>query len=54
MIDARIDHDNLGPVNVPADKLWWAQTQRSLEQFGIGDDQIPRGMIPAYPRSSVV
>jgi fumarate hydratase class II len=35
-------------VNVPADKLWGAQTQRSLEHFSIGDDLIPREMIPAY------
>src|SRR5262249_46998722 len=39
---------SLGPVNVPADKLWGAQTQRSLEHFSIGDDLIPREMIPAY------
>jgi fumarate hydratase class II len=44
----RVEHDSLGPVNVPADKLWGAQTQRSLEHFGIGDDLIPREMISAY------
>ena len=44
----RVEHDSLGPVDVPADKLWGAQTQRSLEHFGIGDDLIPREMIPAY------
>ena len=44
----RIENDSLGPVNVPADKLWGAQTQRSLEHFSIGDDLIPREMIPAY------
>jgi fumarate hydratase class II len=44
----RIEHDSLGPVEVPADKLWGAQTQRSLEHFSIGDDLIPREMIPAY------
>jgi fumarate hydratase class II len=48
MTATRIEHDSLGPVNVPADKLWGAQTQRSLEHFGIGDDLIPREMIPAY------
>src|SRR5262249_42788256 len=41
-------HDSLGPVKVPADKLWGAQTQRSLEHFSIGEDLIPREMIPAY------
>src|SRR5258705_13857399 len=44
----RTESDSLGPVNVPADKLWGAQTQRSLEHFSIGDDLIPREMIPAF------
>jgi fumarate hydratase class II len=48
MSSTRTEHDSLGPVPVPADKLWGAQTQRSLEHFGIGDDLIPREMIPAY------
>src|SRR5580700_3977909 len=48
MIATRVEQDSLGPVNVPADKLWGAQTQRSLEHFSIGDDLIPREMIPAY------
>jgi fumarate hydratase class II len=38
----------LGEVEVPADKLWGAQTQRSLEHFSIGKDLIPREMITAY------
>jgi fumarate hydratase class II len=48
MTATRVEHDSLGPVNVPGDKLWGAQTQRSLERFGIGDDLMPREMIPAY------
>src|SRR5262245_22939907 len=48
MTSTRVEHDSLGPVNVPADKLWGAQTQRSLEHFSIGEDLIPREMIPAY------
>jgi fumarate hydratase class II len=44
----RTEYDSLGPVNVPADKLWGAQTQRSLEHFSIGDDLILREMIPAF------
>src|SRR3981081_42140 len=44
----RKEMDSLGEVNVPADKLWGAQTQRSLEHFSIGKDLIPRGMTPAY------
>lgn len=44
----RIEKDSLGSVSVPNDKLWGAQTQRSLEHFSIGEDLIPREMIPAY------
>jgi fumarate hydratase, class II len=44
----RIEHDSMGEVAVPADKLWGAETQRSLEHFSIGDDLIPREMIGAY------
>jgi fumarate hydratase class II len=44
----RTETDSLGPVEVPADKLWGAQTQRSLEHFSIGKDLIPREMITGY------
>jgi fumarate hydratase class II len=44
----RKETDSLGVVEVPADKLWGAQTQRSLEHFNIGKDLIPREMITAY------
>jgi fumarate hydratase class II len=44
----RTESDSLGAVEVPADKLWVAQTQRSLEHFSIGQDLIPREMITAY------
>jgi len=46
--DIRIEKDSLGEVQVPADRLWGAQTQRSLEHFSIGQDLIPREMITAY------
>lgn len=46
--DFRKETDSLGEVRVPADKLWGAQTQRSLEHFSIGKDLIPREMIAAY------
>jgi fumarate hydratase, class II len=46
--DSRIEKDSLGEVKVPADRLWGAQTQRSLEHFSIGQDLIPREMISAY------
>ncbi|UHD16085.1 class II fumarate hydratase [Thiocapsa bogorovii] len=48
MTEFRTETDSLGEVQVPADKLWGAQTQRSLEHFSIGDDLIPREMIGAY------
>ena len=48
MTDTRKETDSLGVVEVPADKLWGAQTQRSLEHFSIGKDLIPREMITAY------
>jgi fumarate hydratase, class II len=48
MSDVRTETDSLGPVAVPADKLWGAQTQRSLEHFSIGKDLMPREMIAAY------
>ena len=48
MADFRTELDSLGQVQVPADKLWGAQTQRSLEHFSIGRDLIPREMITAY------
>src|ERR1700737_2425378 len=44
----RREIDSLGEVDVAADKLWGAQTQRSLEHFSIGKDLIPREMITAY------
>src|SRR5215813_5953665 len=44
----RKETDSLGEVKVAADKLWGAQTQRSLEHFSIGKDLIPREMITAY------
>jgi fumarate hydratase, class II len=44
----RIEKDSLGEVKVPIDRLWGAQTQRSLEHFSIGKDLIPREMITAY------
>src|SRR6266404_1246395 len=48
MSNMRKESDSLGVVEVPADKLWGAQTQRSLEHFSIGKDLIPREMITAY------
>jgi fumarate hydratase class II len=48
MAAVRKETDSLGEVDVPADKLWGAQTQRSVEHFSMGRDLIPREMIAAY------
>ena len=48
MPSMRTESDSLGTIEVPGDKLWGAQTQRSLEHFSIGADLIPREMITAY------
>jgi fumarate hydratase, class II len=48
MKSIRLESDSMGQVQIPADKLWGAQTQRSLEHFSIGHDLIPREMITAY------
>jgi fumarate hydratase, class II len=48
MTEVRIEFDSMGAVEVPADKLWGAQTQRSLQHFSIGRDLMPPEMILAY------
>ena len=48
MAGMREERDSLGVVQVPSDKLWGAQTQRSLEYFSIGRDLMPPEMIAAY------
>jgi len=44
----RKETDSLGEIEVPADKLWGAQTQRSLQHFSIGKDLIPGEMVISY------
>lgn len=46
-MQVRIEKDSLGEIEVPADRLWGAQTQRSIENFKIGGDRFPREMIRA-------
>ena len=48
MSNFRIEKDTMGPVNVPADKYWGAQTQRSKENFTIGGQLMPREVISAF------
>lgn len=44
----RIETDTMGKIEVPADRYWGAQTQRSLQHFRIGGDRFPREMIRAF------
>ena len=44
----RIEHDTMGQVEVPEDKYWGAQTQRSLMNFPIGDQKMPIEIIRAF------
>lgn len=48
MNETRKETDSLGAIEVPADRLWGAQTQRSIQYFTIGRDMMPREMIAAY------
>ena len=43
----RIERDSMGEIEVPADRYWGAQTQRSLENFRIGTERLPRPLIRA-------
>src|ERR1700756_3789186 len=44
----RGETDSMGEIEVPADRYWGAQTQRSLVHFSIGDDRMPKGVYHAY------
>ena len=46
----RIEHDSLGPVEVPAERLWGAQTQRSLHFFAISSERCPPAFVQALAR----
>jgi len=53
----RIEHDTFGPIEVPSERLWGAQTQRSLQNFDISGERQPREIIRALvqvKRSSAV
>ncbi|MFP1768653.1 class II fumarate hydratase [Lonsdalea quercina] len=51
MPDIRVEKDSMGPVDVPADRLWGAQTQRSLEHFRISEEKMPRALIRALAQT---
>ena len=44
----RIEHDTMGEVQVPADKYWAAQTQRSIQNFEIGNDKMPLEVVYGF------
>ncbi|HEY7601291.1 MAG TPA: class II fumarate hydratase, partial [Methylomirabilota bacterium] len=44
----RTERDTMGPIEVPADRYWGAQTERSLQHFKIGGERFPREMIRAF------
>src|SRR5215469_6303039 len=44
----RVETDSMGAVLVPADRLWGAQTQRSLTHFSVGEDRMPKQVYHAY------
>src|SRR5256885_3923508 len=45
--NARIEKDSFGPIDVPADRLWGAQTQRSLQNFAISSEKMPLQLVYA-------
>lgn len=47
-MNTRIEHDTMGEIAVPMDKLWGAQTQRSVENFPIGEEKMPADLIRAF------
>lgn len=47
-MEYRTEHDSMGEIQVPADRCWGAQTQRSLENFRIGTEKMPAEIIRAF------
>ena len=48
LLQYRIEKDSMGEVQVPAERLWGAQTQRCLQNFQIGSEQMPKELIIAF------
>lgn len=51
MAVTRVEKDSMGPIDVPADHLWGAQTQRSLEHFRISSEKMPPELISALAQT---
>ena len=50
MSSTRTEHDSFGAIEVPTQRLWGAQTQRSLEHFAISGERLPRELLLALAR----
>jgi fumarate hydratase class II len=48
MTETRVERDSMGEIDVPADRYWGAQTQRSLHHFDIGTETMPKSLIRAF------
>lgn len=48
MSNSKVEHDAFGPVDVPANRYWGAQTQRALEVFDIGEERFPACLLHAF------
>lgn len=51
MTATRIEKDSMGPIAVPAEHLWGAQTQRSLEHFRISEEKMPKALVAALAQT---
>jgi fumarate hydratase class II len=49
-MEYRVERDTMGEVQVPADRLWGAQTQRSFQNFKIGSEKMPLKLLHAFAR----
>lgn len=47
-MDYRIEKDTMGEIKVPKDRYWQAQTERSVENFPIGDEKMPKEVIEGF------
>lgn len=47
-MDYRIERDSMGEMEVPADRYWGAQTQRSYQNFQIGTERMPEEIVRAF------
>ncbi|WP_242864950.1 lyase family protein, partial [Flavonifractor plautii] len=47
-MDYRIERDSMGEMEVPADRYWGAQTQRSYQNFQIGTEKMPEEIVRAF------